>query len=97
MSQVLAAGDAFESCRGAVITPRGAVVCIATPRGGGIGLFAGRDPERDRILAVGDALFGSTVVNLASNPVSVNAAGQLAVRATLADDRQFVLRTDPVV
>ncbi len=38
---------------------------------------------------------GSTVVDLALNPVSINAVGQLAIRVTLADGRQFVLRADP--
>ncbi len=73
------------------------MVRIATPRGGSLGLFAGPEPEADRILAVGDPLFGSTVADLASNPVSVNAAGQVAVRARLADGRQLVLRADPLV
>ena len=87
---------AFEACRGALITSAGAVVCIATPRGGSLGLFAGPDPEADRILALGDPLLGSTVEELASNPVSVNAAGQVAIRAKLTDGRQLILRADPV-
>jgi len=87
---------AFESCRGALITSAGAVVCIATPRGGTLGLFGGPDPEADRILALGDPLLGSSVADLASNPVSVNAAGHVAVRATLADGKQLILRADPV-
>jgi hypothetical protein len=86
----------FESCRGALISSGGMVVCVATPRGGSLGLFAGPDPEADRILAVGDPLLGSTVGELASNPVSVNAVGQVAIRAGLADGRQVVLRADPV-
>ena len=86
---------AFEVCRGALINSAGAVVCIATPRGRSLGLFAGPDPEADRILAVGDPLLGSTVTELASNPVSVNAAGQVAIRVRLTDGRQLILRADP--
>jgi len=86
----------FESYRGALITGGGAVVRIATPRGGSLGLFGGPDPEADRILALGDELLGSAVAELASNPVSVNAAGQVAIRARLTDGRQLVLRADPV-
>ena len=86
----------FETCRGALITSAGAVVFIATPRGESPGLFAGPDPEADRILALGDQLLGSTVADLAANPVSVNAAGQLAVRASLTDGRQLILRASPV-
>jgi len=87
---------AFEACRGALITSAGAVVCIATPRGESLGLFAGPDPDADRILALGDTLFGSTVSDLASNPVSVNGVGQVAIRASLTDGRQLILRADPV-
>jgi len=86
----------FEACRGALITDAGAVVRIATPRGGSLGLFAGPDPEADRILALGDPLLGSTVEDFAANPVSVNAAGQVAIRVKLADGRQLILRADPV-
>jgi hypothetical protein len=93
--QVLDTESAFESCRGALISGGGAVVCIATPQGGSLGLFAGPDPEVDRILALGDPLLGSSVVDFAANPVSVNADGHIAVRATLADGRQLILRADP--
>lgn len=86
---------AFESYRGALINGAAAVVFIATPRDGTLGLFAGPDPEADRILALGDSLFGSTVEELASNPVSVNAASQVAIRTRLTDGRQLILRADP--
>lgn len=87
---------AFESYRGVLIAGGGAVVRIATPRGGSLGLFAGPDPEADQILALGDPLLGSAVADFASNPVSVNASGQVAVRASLTDGRQFVLRADSI-
>jgi hypothetical protein len=85
----------FEGFRGALIDGAGSLVRIATPRGGSLGLFSGPDPKTDRILAIGDHLFGSTVTDFASNPVSINAAGHLAVRASLADGRQLILRTNP--
>jgi cell division septal protein FtsQ len=88
--------DAFEACRGALITGAGAVVLVATPRGGSLGLFAGPDPAADRILVIGDPLLRSTVAELASNPVSVNATGQVAIRVRLTDGRQLILRADPV-
>ena len=87
----------FESYRGALIADARAVVRIATPDAGALGLFAGPDPHRDRILAVGDSLLGSTVTDLVANPVSMNAGSQLAVRAALADGRQVILRADPAV
>ena len=87
---------AFESYRGALITGAGGVIRIATPRGEHLGLFNGPDPAVDRILAIGDSLFGSTVTDFAANPVSVSAAGQLAIRASLSDARQLILRVDPI-
>jgi hypothetical protein len=93
--QVLDTEGAFESCRGALIANGGAVVFVATPRGGSLGLFAGPDPDADRILALGDLLLRSAVAELAANPVSVNRNGHVAVRARLADGRQLILRADP--
>jgi hypothetical protein len=95
VTQIIGTNGAFESCRGALIAYAGVVVHIATPRGGALGLFAGPDPETDRILAIGDPLLGSVVAELASNPVSVNGAGQVALRARLTDGGQLVLRADP--
>jgi hypothetical protein len=88
-------GEAFEAYRGALITNASAVVIIATPHCGSLGLFAGPDPAVDGILSLGDALLDSTVEDLAANPVSVNAIGQVAIRASLADGRQVILRADP--
>ena len=96
IAQIIGTEGAFETCRGALITNAGAVVCIATPRRGSLGLFAGPDVETDRILTVGDPLLGSAVEDLAANPVSVNSAGQVAIRARLTDRRQLILRADPV-
>jgi hypothetical protein len=86
---------AFESYCGALIGNAGGVAFTATPRGGSLGLFAGPDPHADRILALGDRLLGSTLAEFAANPVSVNGHGHVAVRATLADGRQIILRADP--
>jgi hypothetical protein len=93
---VIDTDSAFEEFRGAIVDDAGRVVLIATPRGGSLGLFAGPDPEADRILALGDPLHGSTIADLAANPVSVNAAGQLAVRVALADGTQLILRAEPL-
>ena len=96
ITQVCGTDGAFESYRGALIGVGGAMVRIATPRGGNLGLFVGPDPDADRILGLGDELLGSTVADFASNPVSVSAAGHVAIRATLTDGRQLILRADPL-
>ena len=95
ITRVAETNGAFEAFRGALITNAGAVVMIATPRGGRLGLFGGPDPETDRILALGDLLLDSTVEDFAANPVSVNASGQVAIRASLGDGREVILRGDP--
>lgn len=85
----------FESFRGALIDGAGAVVLLATPRGGALGIYAGPDPATQKILSIGDPCLGSTVTSFALNPVSINRAGQLAIRVSLAGDRQAILRADP--
>jgi hypothetical protein len=95
VAAIIHTDGAYESCRGALITNAGGVIGIATPRGESLGLFAGPDPETDRVFAVGAPLLGSVVAEFAANPVSVNTTGQVAIRATLADGSQVVLRVDP--
>lgn len=85
----------FESFRGALINNAGHVVFYATPRNGVLGVYAGPDPARDCVLAVGASMGGSTVTEFALNPVSFNNKGQLAIRVRLADQRQAILRADP--
>jgi hypothetical protein len=95
LNTVVAPG-VFESVRNALINNSGQVTFAATPHGGTLGAFAGPDPVAGKVLALGDSLFGSTVAEFALNPVSVNDAGQIALRVRLADGRQFILRADPV-
>lgn len=82
--------DGFESFRGALIDGEGRVVFFATPVGGELGVYAGGE----RLIGVGDTRFGAPVTELALNPVSINAGGQLAIRLRLADGRQVVARAD---
>jgi hypothetical protein len=57
------------------------------------GIFTGPDPVADKVLAVGDPLFNSTVTQLALWRDGLNDAGQIAFLATLADGRQVIGRT----
>jgi hypothetical protein len=95
VTSLIDANAPFESFRGVLINRAGLVAFTAVPRGGRLGVFAGADPIADRIVCLGDPLFGSTVTGFALNPVSVNEAAQLAIRVRLADDRQAVVRVDP--
>lgn len=88
-------GAPFESFRGVLLTNSNATVFFATPQGGALGIFAGPDPARDFLLGVGTPLLGSTIAEFALNPVSINPAGQLALRITLSDQRQLIARVTP--
>jgi hypothetical protein len=61
------------------------------------GIFTGGDPVADRVIAVGDALDGSTVSGFdpLSFASSLNNAGQIAFLVFLADGRTAVYRADP--
>jgi hypothetical protein len=76
----------LEHARGALVDGEGRVVVIGT-RAGRLGVFRGADT----VVAIGDAWGNSTVTELALNPVSINARGQLAIRLRLSDDRQLVV------
>ena len=58
------------------------------------GIFAGFDPESDRIIAVGDALSGSTVVDLEFSAEGLNNEGIAAFKAELADGTEGIYRVD---
>jgi hypothetical protein len=95
MTEVIAPSGRYTSIRNALLNQGGLVCFAATPRDGALGIFCGPDPVSDRILGFGDALFGSSVTEFALNPVSVNDAGQIAIRIKLADHRQVIARADP--
>lgn len=94
ISTIAGTNDGFESFRGALINDSGTVFFYATPRGGRLGIYAGPDPVRDAVLSIGDPLFGSTVVDFALNPVSINERGQLAIRVRLASSMQWIVRVE---
>lgn len=78
------------------INNNGTVAFRATLRAGGAGIFTGPDPVADKIFAIGDPLFGSTVrAFLVPASRGLNDAGQLAFGAQLADLTQTIVRADP--
>jgi len=80
----------FTSFRGALINNAGEIVFYATPDGGELGVY----DSHGRIIGIGDKFHGSEVTALALNPVSMNDAGQLAIRLQLANDTQLIVRVD---
>jgi hypothetical protein len=83
----------FESIRGALLDDECRVVFFATPRGGSLGIY---DAASHKILSIGDDLFGSAVADFALNSVSINGAGQLAIRLRLTNQKGLIVRGDPV-
>jgi hypothetical protein len=60
-------------------------------------VFAGPDPEQDRVLLTGDAFAGSTVTNVVFCREGLNLFGQLAMLVQLEDGRTLVVRATPRV
>ena len=61
------------------------------------GIFTGPNAVTDKVIATGDALFGSTVTVIAFSRDGLNQNGELAFRATLANGEQVVVKATPVV
>ncbi|HUR54980.1 MAG TPA: choice-of-anchor tandem repeat NxxGxxAF-containing protein, partial [Gemmataceae bacterium] len=93
---VAASGGVFSQLSNPALNGHGRVAFTANLTAGGRGLFVGPDPVADRVVMLGDPLFGSTVTGLAIGPRAFNDAGQLAFYATLADGREGVFVATPV-
>jgi hypothetical protein len=59
------------------------------------GIYTGDGTTTAKVVALGDALFGSTVTNLGLNKQSLNDAGQVAFNFTLQDGRSGVAVATP--
>jgi len=89
-------GDgSFVSIDGPAINNNGAVAFGAQLETGESGIFTGADPVADKVIAIGDPLFGSTVTSLGFSNKGFNDAGQVAFWAKLADGSGGVFRADP--
>lgn len=88
-------GEAFAGFRGVLPGPGDHCVFYASLPDGRLGIFTGPDPIHDRLLLMGEPCFGAPVSDFALNPVSVNTRGQLALRVSLSDGIELILRADP--
>jgi len=77
------------------LNAKGRIAFLGTTYAEVLGIFTGGDAVADRVIAVGDALDGSTVSTLGTFWSSLNNAGQIAFVAQLADGRSAVYRADP--
>lgn len=83
-------GPEFASYRGLLANGSGVVVFFATPPGGVLGVY--RPGSKQPVLEMNGPLFGSTVVDFALNPVSVNDRGDAVVRIKLENGRHVITR-----
>lgn len=93
---VVESAKSFESFRGALIDDEDRIVFYAVPASGELAVYALDEPGAapQRIIGLRDEFGTCPLTDLALNPVSLNNAGQIAVRLKLADGRQFIARMD---
>ncbi|MCF2148175.1 PEP-CTERM sorting domain-containing protein [Desmonostoc muscorum LEGE 12446] len=67
------------------INNEGAVAFVATLDAGGFGIFTGADPVADKVIAIGDSLFGSKITGLNFTFEGFNNRGEIAFAASFED------------
>lgn len=77
------------------INDLGAVAFEGVLSTGGEGIYTGADPAADKVIGIGDSLFGSTVRSIFFGSGGLNDAGQVAFLALLDDGRISIGRADP--
>ena len=87
----------FSSLSTPSINDLGIVAFLANLNQGGQGIFTGPDSVRDKVIATGDSLSGSTVTSLSFGRGSkgLNNSGQVAFLAQLANGTTGIFRADP--
>ncbi len=71
------------------------VALFAQLDAGGEGFFISSGAVTNKVIAIGDALFGSTVTSLYGITNGLNNSGQLSFYARLADGTEGIFRADP--
>jgi hypothetical protein len=74
----------------------GNIITRATPDVGNDGFFDGVDPSLNGIIAIGQALDGSTVSTMSALSGRMNDAGQFVFAVSLNDGRSGIYRAEPV-
>jgi hypothetical protein len=84
LTKVADTSGPFSAFSWSSINNNGDVAFIGTLDSGSIGLFTGADPVKDKVIAIGDPLFGSTVSQLILYHGGLNDNGDVAFRYRLS-------------
>lgn len=91
-------GDSFAGVgpTAPALNAAGRVAFLAGLAGGGKGVFTGPNPLTDKVVAVGDALDGSTVADLGFGRFGLSDNGTVAAFVQLSDGRSGIYTFAPV-
>jgi hypothetical protein len=84
LTTIATTNNTFLDFYNLAINDRGTVV-FSAEIGGGAGIFTGSDPITDKVIAVGDEFFGSTISYLSYYREGLNDSDQIAFYAQLAN------------
>jgi hypothetical protein len=76
------------------INNNGTVAFLGSVDGENRGIFIGTDPVADKVIAIGDSLFGSEVLQLSFSPNGLNNSNQLAFGAYFSDGYSAIVRVE---
>ena len=85
----------FSSVSPYGINEEGTVALFAQLDAGGEGIFTSSGAVTNKVIAIGNPLFGSTVTSLYGQTNGLNDSGQLSFYAELADGTQGIFRAEP--
>ncbi|MEB3181476.1 MAG: choice-of-anchor tandem repeat NxxGxxAF-containing protein [Nostocaceae cyanobacterium] len=76
---------------------RGTVAFFSDLNNGGKGIFLGSDPVQNKVIAIGDSLFNTTVTDLQFASDGLNNFGQVTFFARLSNGSTGIFRANPVL
>ncbi|MEO0984090.1 MAG: choice-of-anchor tandem repeat NxxGxxAF-containing protein [Cyanobacteria bacterium J06639_14] len=89
-------GEFSNSFQRPAINNQGNIVFAAGLDVGSPGIYTGPDPVADRLIGIGDMLFGATITGLSfTQQTGLNNQGQIAFTASFDDGSVGIFRADP--
>jgi hypothetical protein len=86
----------FDDFKGSPAISLYGIAFTASLDGGGTGIFTGADPVTNKVIQVGDALFGATVTSIQSlGRFAINDSGEIAFVASLSNGDTVLVRATP--